>query len=129
MDTMKTDRKPLTRGEEEVMQILWELGTASVNDIIGKMEDPKPKYTTVATFLRLLENKGYAGHRSAGKSHLFYPTVDRSEYALRATGLLMDQFFDGSVSRLVSCFCEAETLSESEYNELQALLEKMAGRK
>ena len=48
----------LTRGEEEVMQILWSIGSGVVNDIIARMEEPKPKYTTVATFIKILENKG-----------------------------------------------------------------------
>ena len=56
---MKTDNatlKKLTRGEEEVMQILWQLGAGSINDLIAAMQEPKPKYTTIATFVKILEN-------------------------------------------------------------------------
>ena len=54
---MNTKITELTRGEEEIMQILWRLGDAVVNDIIARTDEPHPKYTTVATFLKILENK------------------------------------------------------------------------
>ena len=71
----------LTRGEEEIMQILWKLGDAVVNEIIAETKEPHPKYTTVATFLKILENKGFVGHTSEGKSHRYHPLVGREEYA------------------------------------------------
>ena len=71
----------LTRGEEEIMQILWRLGDAVVNEIIAQTKEPRPKYTTVATFLKILENKGFVNHTPEGKSHRYYPAVSREEYA------------------------------------------------
>ena len=67
----------LTRGEEEIMQILWRLGNAVVNDIIASTEEPHPKYTTVATFLKILEYKGLVLHTSEGKSHRYWPAVSK----------------------------------------------------
>jgi hypothetical protein len=55
--TMENKQPELTRGEEEIMQILWRLGDAVVNEIIAQTKEPRPKYTTVATFLKILENK------------------------------------------------------------------------
>ena len=57
MKTDNTTLKKLTRGEEEVMQILWQLGAGSINDLIAAMQEPKPKYTTIATFVKILENQ------------------------------------------------------------------------
>lgn len=71
----------LTRGEEEIMQILWQLGNGVVNDIIARTDEPHPKYTTVATFLKILENKGYVRHEAEGKSHRYFPVVSRETYA------------------------------------------------
>ena len=71
----------LTRGEEEIMQILWRLGDVVVNEIIAQTKEPRPKYTTVATFLKILENKGFVNHTPEGKSHRYYPAVSREEYA------------------------------------------------
>ena len=73
MKTDNTTLKKLTRGEEEVMQILWQLGAGSINDLIAAMQEPKPKYTTIATFVKILENKGYVGRTERGKSYEYYP--------------------------------------------------------
>ena len=67
--------EPLTDGEERIMQMLWSLGEGTVNDILAVIPEPKPKYTTVATFIKILENKGYVAHRSEGKSYVFTPLV------------------------------------------------------
>lgn len=81
MKTDNTTLKKLTRGEEEVMQILWQLGAGSINDLIAAMQEPKPKYTTIATFVKILENKGYVGRTERGKSYEYYPLVPKEEYA------------------------------------------------
>lgn len=81
---MEKKSTELTRGEEEIMQILWRLGDAVVNEIIAQTEEPHPKYTTVATFLKILENKGFVGHTPEGKSHRYYPLV--GPRAVRARG-------------------------------------------
>ena len=78
---MNTKITELTRGEEEIMQILWRLGDAVVNDIIARTDEPHPKYTTVATFLKILENKGFVSHTAEGKSHRYFPLIGREEYA------------------------------------------------
>lgn len=70
--TMENKQPELTRGEEEIMQILWRLGDAVVNEIIAQTKEPRPKYTTVATFLKILENKGFVNHTPEGKSHRYY---------------------------------------------------------
>ena len=83
MKTDNTTLKKLTRGEEEVMQILWQLGAGSINDLIAAMQEPKPKYTTIATFVKILENKGYVGRTERGKSYEYYPLVPNIELLLR----------------------------------------------
>lgn len=73
---MKTKEHPLeslTRGEEEIMQYLWQLEKGSVNDLLSVIQEPKPKYTTVATFIKILERKGYVGYDVKGKSYEYYP--------------------------------------------------------
>ncbi|MEG0808344.1 MAG: BlaI/MecI/CopY family transcriptional regulator, partial [Alistipes sp.] len=85
---------------EEIMQILWQLGDAVVNDIIAHTTEPHPKYTTVATFLKLLENKGFVGYRVEGKSHRYYPLVGREEYAKGVMTSMLTTYFDGSLVQL-----------------------------
>ena len=95
---MEKKSTELTRGEEEIMQILWRLGDAVVNEIIAQTEEPRPKYTTVATFLKILENKGFVGHTPEGKSHRYYPLVGREQYARGVMSSVLTSYFDGSLA-------------------------------
>ena len=69
------NQNELTRGEEEIMQILWRLGNGTINDVIELMAEPKPKYTTVATFFKILEYKGFIAREARGRGFLYTPTV------------------------------------------------------
>jgi len=52
----------LTQRELDVMSVLWELGEATVHEVRERV-DPALAYTSVSTMLRMLETKGYVGHR------------------------------------------------------------------
>ena len=67
MKTDNTTLKKLTRGEEEVMQILWQLGAGSINDLIAAMQEPKPKYTTIATSSKYSRTKATSDVRNGQK--------------------------------------------------------------
>ena len=108
---MNTKITELTRGEEEIMQILWRLGDAVVNDIIARTDEPHPKYTTVATFLKILENKGFVSHTAEGKSHRYFPLIGREEYARGVMSSMLSSYFDGSLAQLVSFFSRHENIS------------------
>lgn len=125
----RNQQNELTRGEEEVMRIIWQTGSCTVNDIIARMRDPKPKYTTVATFVKILENKGFVGHEAAGKGFRYHPLVDRSEYAGRAAAGLLADYFNGSLSQMVSFFSQRENISVGEMNEIMEILERLNERK
>lgn len=114
----------LTRGEEEIMQILWQLGDAVVNEIIARTREPHPKYTTVATFLKILENKGFVSHRAEGKSHRYYPLVDRDQYARTVMSSVLTAYFDGSLSQMVSFFSRHEDISVGEMEEILEIMRK-----
>lgn len=112
----------LTRGEEEIMQILWQLGDAVVNQIIARTREPHPKYTTVATFLKILENKGFVTHRTEGKSHRYYPLIDRDQYARTVMSTVLTAYFDGSLSQMVSFFSRHEDISVGEMDEILEIM-------
>ena len=117
-------KQTLTRGEEEIMQILWQLQSAVVSEIIACTSEPHPKYTTVATFLKILENKGFVGHTTEGKSHRYYPILAKEEYAQTVVASVLSNYFGGSLSQMVSFFSERENLSVEELDALLALLQK-----
>lgn len=115
----------LTRGEEEVMQILWCIGSGFINDIIARMEEPKPKYTTVATFVKILENKGFVRHEAMGKSHRYFPLVSKEDYAGNKMRSMLSNYFDGSLSQMVSFFSQKENISVKEMDEILEIVEKI----
>ena len=115
----------LTRGEEEIMHILWRLGKGTIGDVIELMEEPKPKYTTVATFFKILENKGFIAREARGRGFLYTPTVEREEYAKGIAKNMLHSYFDGSVSNMVSFFSKHENLSVQELDQIYEIIEKI----
>ena len=67
--------KSLTKAEEEVMQVLWEQGPSFVREVIPALSNPKAAYNTVSTIVRILEQKGFVGHKAFGKAHQYYPLI------------------------------------------------------
>lgn len=122
---MKRELEQLTEGEERIMQALWSLGEGSVNDVLAVLPAPKPKYTTVATFIKLLGNKGYVTHRAEGKSYIFTPAVSRDDYVRKRMRTMLQNYFDGSFTRMVSFFSEHENLTTQEMDEIQKLMEEI----
>lgn len=121
---MENKNNELTRGEEEVMQILWRIGSGFMNDIIAETDEPKPKYTTVATFIKILENKGFVSHEVCGKSHRYYPVVTREEYARGRMKRMLGSYFGGSLAQMVSFFSQHEEISMEEMNEILEIMER-----
>ena len=122
---MSDKTKTLTKGEEDIMKILWMLGKGTVNDILEHCDEPKPKYTTVATFLKLLEDKGFAGHASTGKSNMYYPLIEQKEYAGSVAGNMLDSFFGGSLVQMLSFFSSEKKLSSKEKQDLLKLAQEI----
>jgi len=110
----------LTRAEEQVMQILWERKEGLVKDIRDSFEDPKPARNTVSTVLRILEKKGFAGHKAYGNVHLYHPLVSKREYSKKQLFSLMESYFNNSFPAMASFFAREKDLS---VKELEKLLE------
>lgn len=117
--------KELTRAEEQLMQILWQLKKGFVKDVIDILPEPKPAYNTVSTFIRILETKGFIGHMAYGKSHQYYPIVSKEEYQNFATDKLMNGYFDNSVKRMFSYFVKKERIDLKEADEIMKIIEKL----
>jgi predicted transcriptional regulator len=117
--------KELTRAEEQLMQVLWQLKKAYVKDIIDQLPEPKPAYNTVSTFIRILETKGFVGHTAFGKSHEYHPLISKEQYQNFATDKLLNGYFDNSVKRMFSFFVQKEKIDMKEADEILKLIEKL----
>lgn len=114
----------LTPAELEIMQILWDRESAFVNDILAVLPEPKPAYNTVSTIVRILEQKGYLAHKAYGRSHEYYPIIDRESYTKDFMVNVLNNFFGGSASRMVSFLSSNESISLEETDEILKLLQK-----
>ena len=107
--------KPLTRAEEEIMQILWEIERGFVKDILTPMPEPKPAYNTVSTIVRILERKGFVSHKSYGKSHEYFPIVSKDEYRSFIIKKMLGGYFDNSFAKLHEFFKNDDTLNTKSF--------------
>lgn len=110
--------KELTKAEDQVMQILWKLKKGFVRDIIDKLPDPKPAYNTVSTIVRILEKKGFVSYKAYGKTHEYYPIVDKEEYSDFYLNRMIKNYFGGSFSNLVSFFAKENKLELKDLDKL-----------
>ena len=101
----------LTKAEEQVMQILWELREAVVKDLMEHFEEPKPAYTTVATVLRVLEKKGFVSFRKVGNTYLYSPIVTKVEYMRFQVSNLLSNYFNGSFPKMATFFARENDIS------------------
>ncbi len=113
----------LTDGELELMRVLWEQSRASVSEVAQALPgDPPPAYNSVLTRLRILEQKGYAGHAKTGRAFIYYPLVDQRQAREHAVTRLVSQLFDGSSSQLVLNLLEQSQVDPAEIRRLKAML-------
>ncbi len=114
--------KKLAQREEQIMQILWELDAAFVKEIVEKFPDPKPHYNSVSTMVRILETKGYIGHKEFGKSHQYFPLVSKDDYQSQAVDELAKNYFNNSFSDMMAYFAKEEKISEDEVKDILKMI-------
>mgnify|MGYP000980207614 CR=1 FL=1 len=116
--------KELTRAEEEIMQILWKIEKGFVKDIVEKLPEPKPAYNTVSTIVRILEKKGFVGHKAYGKTHEYFPLVAKEKYTKDFMKGVVKNYFSNSFKQMVSFFTNEKKMSLKELEEIKAMMEK-----
>jgi len=122
---MKTQKDyTLTKAEMQVMNILWEMPEGGcIHDILARYADPKPAYTTVSTFLKILTQKYFVCVRKGcGKRQIFSAAVTRESYTRRVMQDVKANFFGGSASSLLRFFVKEEQLSPEDIKELVRLV-------
>ena len=119
--------KPLTRAEMEVMNVLWDASHAlTVNEIVEGYAEPRPAYTTVATFLKILEAKGYVEHKrkeETGRTFYYSPMLSREKYIAHVVNDVKDTLFGSSAGSLCSFLIQNEEFSDEELREILSLIQ------
>ncbi|MCV9388396.1 BlaI/MecI/CopY family transcriptional regulator [Reichenbachiella ulvae] len=116
--------KELTKAEQQVMQILWDIEKGFVHDIIEKMPNPKPAYNTVSTIVRILVKKEFVGYTAHGKTHEYHPLVAKEEYSKQFLNNFLGGYFGGSFKNLVSFFAKEENMDAQDLDELMNYVKK-----
>jgi predicted transcriptional regulator len=120
----KNISRELTRVEEEVMQLLWDLGKGFVKDLVERYKEPKPAYNTVSTMIRILEQKGFVGHTAYGKTHEYYPLISKDEYRKHYLNNMISNYFSGSFKQLVSFFAREQKMNMKDMEDILNTLKK-----
>ena len=100
------------------MQILWDIESGFVKDIIEEMPEPKPAYNTVSTIVRILVKKGFVKFKAQGKTHEYYPAIPKENYSQFYLDNFVGKYFSGSFENLVSFFAKEKNLSLKDVDEL-----------
>ena len=116
--------KELTKAEEQIMQVLWELERAFVKDVIDRLPEPKPAYTTVSTIIRILEKKGFVSYKAYGKTHEYFPLITKKDYTRHLFKGMLSDYFGNSVKQMVSFFSGDKNLTLAQLEELQRALDE-----
>lgn len=112
--------RTLTDGEHRIMEVLWQKGAATVQDVADALAGENgTAYTTILTMMRILREKGYLRCRKDGRAHVYSPRVDRDTAARKAVRQLLGKFFSGSPGELVLSFLRDEDLRPEELDELK----------
>ena len=116
------ENRQLTRAEMEIMSILWDSGKGmTTHEIIERYPEPKPAYSTIATFLKILINKGFIDSKKlegGGKTLVFSPLMTRDEYTNRVMKEVKSSFFGNSLKSMLSFFVKQEEVSEEDLKEI-----------
>lgn len=116
----------LTKVEERIMMIFWDLKKAFVKDVIAQIkEEPKPPYSTISSVARILANKGYLKYKIYGKTYEYYPAVSQLAYRKFKLKRILTGHFDNSPAALVSFLIKEEKLNKDEIRKLKDIINKI----
>src|ERR1700761_6785495 len=112
----------LAKREEQIMQAFWGVGHAFIKEVIPLMPEPKPHYNSLATMVKILEEKGFLGHEIIGNIYRYFPVISKEEYQKHAMKDIVNQYFDNSYSNMLAFFAKDQQLSEEELNDIMNII-------
>lgn len=119
----------LTKAEEKIMKILWDIERGFIKDIIEQYPPPPPPYNSVSTIVRVLVQKNIVSYTAYGKSHQYYPLISKEEYRRGQLSRLVSDYYNNSLKQVVNFFSESKQLNEQELDEVMKMLEALKSQK
>jgi len=121
--------KELTKAEEQIMQLVWQLQKAFIKDVMEQLPKPKPAYNTVATILKILHQKEFVDYKTYGNAYQYYPLVNKDEYYGKFLRKLVNRSFNNSFKQLVSMFSDKNNIDLKEADEIIKMMEELKKQK
>ena len=112
----------LAKREEQIMQACWHLEKAFIKDIIAELPEPRPHYNSVATMVRILEEKGFLDHETFGNTFRYYPVVSKDQYQKHAFDDMVKQYFNNSYPSMLAYFAKEQKISKEEINDILEII-------
>ena len=106
------------------MQAAWQKGAGFIREFLDVMPEPKPPYTTLASTVKNLENKGFLKSEKFGNSYRYSPVIAEEEYKKRFMSGFVSDYFKNSYKDLVTFFAKDKKISASDLQEIIKLIEK-----
>ncbi len=119
--------RELTTAQEEIMQLIWDLGRCTVGDIRTEIErrtGTKPPHSTVSAVVLTLDKLGYLIHETYARTFVYEPVISREQYGDRTLQKLLKRYFGNSPKRMVAHLIQRENLSLEEIDDLMKKLEE-----
>ncbi len=115
----------LTKAEEKIMKILWEIGKGFIKDIQNEFPEPKPPYNSVSTIVRVLVKKDIVSYNQYGTTYEYYPLITKNEYRKGQLNRLVRDYYNNSLKQVVNFFSESKNLDINEVDEVMKMLEEL----
>jgi predicted transcriptional regulator len=113
----------LTEVEQQLMEIVWAKQRATVADVVEALPKSRPlAFNTVQTTMRILEDKGYLTHTTAGRAFVYEAVVARDEASRSALRQVLGRFFDDSAELLAQSLIQNDRLSKAELQRIETLV-------
>ena len=117
----------LTKKEEEIMHIIWQLERCTVSDILDVIEretGERPPHSSIATIVQIMDKKKFLGHKAFGKTYEYFPLISKEVYGKNSLSKLVSDYFEGSAHNLVSFLVKEEKMNADELKKLLDMLDK-----
>ena len=106
------------------MQYIWQLERCTVSEILKQIGKSAPPHSTISSIVRILEKKGYVGHKAYGRTHEYFPLITREGVVRGRLRHLVSEYFDGSPDALVNFLVKEQDLSAEDLQDLLKRLDK-----
>jgi len=111
--------------QHAIIEIVWELGEASVREVWKRCcKEKELVYTTILTSMQRLEKDGWLTHRLEGNKNIYMPTKTRAQAGAGSVRKFIHKMFNGNAALLFQQLVEEDELSDKELHELKRLIDK-----